>query len=306
METWEKEIFRGELAQSIKREYRTLLALKLSETEAEKRIVEYSMKQIRQGSAQEGQMWLALALRQWQLGRLSDSTKCKALEWCVSTELGISKASIKMLSEKLNSPMPEKKSVGLPPWVKRCPYPVGSLLAYRIISNENLLSSPYWEKYVLLRVIKINSTPVSPVAPDIMGNDQMLVGLYNWIGDEIPNPQITDTLDFITLYEGSPILSKATLQSIVSKNQDDSDSKIFTQLSEAATSLRRETCCCLDWKCMNKTKSKEVFSHIARDRKWETEIPPFFNTNYSAYCYANTLSFDAMIVNRFIQLSEQQ
>lgn len=61
---------------------------------------------------------------------------------------------LKNLQEMLLSPQPMEAKVS-----KRrnnhCPWPVGSLLAYNIISNGELKNHPLYNKYALLRVVKI-------------------------------------------------------------------------------------------------------------------------------------------------------
>lgn len=308
MSKWQSEIYRGELAQVIKTEYRNLLAVKKSEQLAEDIIIAHFIQEVSPGSEEEGHLWCALALRQWELGRLSEFVKKKAMFWIQKPISGFSKETLGALEATLRSPQLSKKQITLPSWVKKCPWPVGSLLAYRIISSEheNVRSSHYWKKYVLLRIIQINSTPVTFLAPDTIGSESMLVGLYDWYGDEIPNCTIVDSLEFTPIVVRGPSLTgeAAALIRNISLDGFGISKEVLAPVKFATTEHRVETCCCLDWKCAKGINHKEVFTYMGCDTSYQYSVPTFFKTDISSYSFAHSIPFDSMLCNRLRQLYE--
>lgn len=51
-------------------------------------------------------------------------------------------------------------------------------------------------KYLLLRVIEIDKTPVSSICPELDYSSGAVVMLYDWIGDELPAAETADGLSF--------------------------------------------------------------------------------------------------------------
>ena len=101
------------------------------------------------------------------------------------------------LQRTIQLPMPPIKKIKKAT-VHHCPWKVGSLLAYRIIANkEQLCDHPCYGKYVLLRILDVAKHPLSHVFDTGYYNETMLVGLYNWIGNTIPDPSIVRELSFI-------------------------------------------------------------------------------------------------------------
>lgn len=288
MKDLEKEVYRDELCQAVKKEYRLLLSIKMPDWEAETRTVDYCMREYVANSDDEGRMWLALALSQWKLGRLSDMTKEKAFFWIKDDKFAISEYARNKLNEIWQAPMPARKNVPKPSWVARCPWPVGSLLAYRIMSADHpkVTNSPYWKKYVLLRIIEIPGTPVSWLAPEAMQSESMLVGLYNWYGDAIPDAAIAEELEFTPVVVSEPLFPQST--KIASDN--------------AASNLRIETSCCLDWECAKGIDSQKVFTYLGCDSDFSLPSTDYFKTHITQYSIAHSIPFDAMLVNRLSQL----
>lgn len=302
MAKWETEIYHGELAQEIRSEYRKLLAVKKSDSEAEQLVVDYWTNHVTPGSNDEGHMWLALALCQWELGRLSAAVKEKAIYWLRRPVEGISKDAMDMLEITLHSSMPKKKHVPLPAWVAKCPWPAGSLLAYRIISHENgkVRNSPYWEKYVLLRVIMIKRKPVAMLAPDAGWSESMLVGLYNWCGNTIPDASIVDRLEFTPISVIDASLSKAVINRIYQASTMDISIDKYKTVVKQLAEPRVETCCCLDWHCAKNIDSRKVFTYMGCDTTFQPS--DFFKTETTQYSFAHSIPFDAMLFNRLKQL----
>ena len=301
MTRWKSEIYRNDHAQRIKSEYRKLLSVKVSDAEAEKLCLDYAMHDAVPFSWDEGCVWLALALSEWEEGRLTEHTKAQALKWIHTPNAPIHAYTLEQLESTLLSPAPLPKRIKPPSGLRKCPFPVGSLLAYRMISNSDLADTPFWGKYVLLRVIKIIKTPVSFLAPDACFNESMLVGLYNWIGDSIPEPSIVKKLNFtyIVASETSDV-PNVFLQMV----QDISDIDLLPEalLNEVKNSLTNspiETCCCLDWICAKGIDSKKVFTLLVCDDSNDYLLSPFFDTKITSYSFAHSIPFDIMLKNRF-------
>ena len=162
---------------------------------------------------EEDKFWFVLAYCEWKKGRLSDFVKEKAItaidsgrdleHWNTPKLKYERKKVLSDLREMLLSPMPPAKKAKKPT-VRHCPWPVGSLLAYRIVSCKKLANHPCFKKYVLLRIIQINRSPITKIFPTEYYNESMIVGLYNWIGSEIPDPSIVEQLKFIPIQEWNP------------------------------------------------------------------------------------------------------
>lgn len=308
MAKWESEILRGELAKGVKREYRKLLSVNISSEEAECLLVTHFAPYFGTDGFTEGRFWMALSLCQWQLGRLTETAKGKARKWAALPENNISPSAHQSLLDTLDAPMPPAKRVRPPAYVSHCPWPVGSLLAYRIISSRSprVMQSPFYGKYVLLRIVQIKRTPISILAPDAGWNEQMLVGLYNWMGDSIPQPDIVQSLDFTAVSVLAPSLNASVFQRLPISRLSAKNGDQLQQAIAATTTQCIETCCDLDWHCLNGIHRDDVFTYLTCDSSYEREIPPFFKTNITDYSMCNSIPFDAVLVNRFYQLTEHK
>lgn len=305
MQTWKKEITNSEICERILSEYRKLLSVGKHDEEAEKLLVDYFDSQL-DDEPMLGRFWMALALYEWECGRLTQNAAVNARKWAMQHRDDISKTAREMLLYTLNMPMPPKKKIRLPSYVSHCPWPVGSLLAYRIISSDHphVTNSPYYAKYVLLRIIQIRKHPVTQLAPNDAWDERMLVGLYNWIGDSIPDPRIADHLQFTPISVEKPMLPTSvyrrtpSIQSTVGTTQ-------LQQLLGKTTQPRIETCCDLDWKCTKGTKTEDVFTYLGCNLNFAQEVNPFFQTSICDYAMCHSRPFDAVLVNRFYQLAEE-
>lgn len=305
MSIWKTEIYCDNRLQELKSEYRKLLSVKVSEEAAERLVVSYATHDAIPNSWEEGRVWLAMALTEWELGRLSEYVKLQAMKWLHTPDAPISADALQQLEVTLLSPQPLPPKIRPPRGIRKCPFPTGSLLAYRIISNDTLRDTPFWEKYVLLRVIKIIKTPVTRLAPDAFSSESMLVGLYDWIGDTIPNANIVSELNFIPIVvSDSASLPNAFLQKIPKLAGQIPDTQICT-LTKLATTPNIETCCCLDWMCVKGIDAKAVFTLLECDEQFANSIPAFINTEITSYSFAHSIPFDVMLKNRFSQMDYQ-
>lgn len=212
MGAWGPGIFSDDLASDIRYEYNTLLSFNIPDEEAFKLIKEYFFEE---GSEEEPTFWFAIALCQWNKGRLMESVKRKALEnieqdllrWKQSGKEGEYKKRKKVLEEfkdKILSPMPVRKKVSKTTTV-HSPWEVGDLLAFKL-TNVKIKETEYYNKYVLLRVIGIHRTPVSQIIKQQDYDDMVMFGLYNWSGEEAPSIDKLDELEYIPLNEHDDIL----------------------------------------------------------------------------------------------------
>jgi len=303
---WRKEIIDGDIEERIHREYRNLLSVGKSSEEAEELLEDYFHSQLSGDELIMGRFWMTLALYEWKFGRLTENADRNARQWASYPWSNISKKALENLLNTLNAPMPQKKKVRLPSYISHCPWPVGSLLAYRIISSEHphVTKSAFYGKYVLLRIIQINKIPVTGLAPNDAWNERMLVGLYNWIGDSIPNSKIADSLQFTPISIQKPMLP-ATAFGNIPMIKSNAETSQIQQLLVQTTQPRIETCCDLDWKCIKGIKTADVFTYLGCDPVFTGKDSDFFRTNVSDYAMCHSLPFDAVLVNRFTQLEEE-
>ena len=298
------EALQSELAKNIVSEYRKLLSINVSNADAERLIIDHFSKSIVLGSPQEAYIWLVLALCEWELGRLSLEVKETAQKWATCMAAEFPQETIPRLLATLDSPMPEAKKIRPPCYVSHCPWPVGSLLAYRIISSNrpHITQSPFYSKYVLLRIIMIKRHPISQLAPDAGWSESMLVGLYRWIGESIPDPGIVKDLSFTAISQKDALLSQPVFSTLPRDKTPDTKTDVIQQTVHRATAERIETCCDLSWNCARGVRRDDVFTFIECDPSFGEAVPPFFKTEITDYSMCHSIPFDAVLVNRFTQL----
>lgn len=217
MGIWGTKIFSDDLACDIRNEYIDLLIIGKSSEEASDEVIKSNYKDVI-GTDEESVFWFALALIQWQKGRLNEYVKNKAIEFIDNgqdlvrwntegNEKNYNKRKIVLqdLKATLLSPMPEAKKIRKPSWVYKCPWDVGDLLVYKF-TDERILKENYknnfFGRYILLRVISIFKQETNR----IISSENCCVGLYGWIGDEIPNKNITDSLEFIVIEDREDVI----------------------------------------------------------------------------------------------------
>lgn len=305
MTKWETEIFDCAIGEKVKSEYRKMLSVKLSGEDAENILVNHFEPYFSADLMMERRFWMALSLCEWQMGRLTQTAKKNAKKWAELPSNDISFSTQASLMALLDTPMPPPKKVRPPAYVSHCPWPVGSLLAYRIISSDHphVTQSPFFGKYVLLRIVKINRTPTTNLAPSAGWDERMLVGLYNWIGDSIPHPDIVRNLELTAISVETPTLKASAFQGIRTSHLSTEVNDPLQQTISAITTQRIETCCDLDWNCPKRINRNDVFSYLSCDSSYGSDIPPFFKTNITDYSMCHSIPFDALLVNRFYQLT---
>lgn len=194
MGTWGPNIFQNDDAIDIRETYRTKLLLGLSDEDAEESIISEF------GDDPNQLFWLPLAVSQWKVGRLSDRAKEKALATIQWEQTHIDEFGWKgKLPEKrrqileetrklLCSPMPQRKKLRLPWWSWKCPWPIGSVLQYKLTwPKEN---NPYLGHYVLLQIVGIYETP-----PDRLPEGKLAFHLYDWHSSTPPAEYLSSILE---------------------------------------------------------------------------------------------------------------
>lgn len=177
----------------------------------------------------------------------------------------------------------------------RGPWPVGTLIAYRIMSSqsERVQNSAIWNKYVLLRVVKYEDFFGS-------GSKSMAVCLYDWVGDAIPDPEIVKHLSFTPFKVKKPNLSGKILESFVNRlNDQDMPEQKKSELIDNISKPIINT-----YVLLTGTRSKDincsaVFTVLEKDPSFVDHTPSIFYENTGGIVLTHSFGLDADLVNRF-------
>lgn len=192
MGCWGDKLYQNDMAQDLKDEYRTYLKLEYSDLEVENMMIESFEDYIEDGWDEE--FWLVLADQEYKYGRLSKKVKRKALSYLKDPK----KKELIALKDKLNSdPLPRKKMGKF--YMSRSVWKVGDILAYKI-REDNLddseVNRKYNGKYVLFKVTALSRTNIGYLPKNEFYDEQSVVTLYDWIGEEIPSFEEISKLKF--------------------------------------------------------------------------------------------------------------
>lgn len=298
MGAWGTAVFSDDLAQDIRREYHIMLSTGKTNSEAERLLKAHYSSLFNCANPDEDVFWFALALCEWKAGRLSDEAKAKALaalesgnnlaqwETCASRSDYIKRKNILSdLHALLLSPMPPTKKIRKPT-VHHCPWSVGSLLAYRIVSSAQRLGDhPCFRNYVLVRVVGIERRPISNLFDTGYYDELMLLGLYNWMGSSIPDAKIAESLQYIPIRKTLPVESP---------NMNDS---FLRNIGASFGNERIEKCVYFDW-VPTKAERGDI-TYLACDENFENNLPAFFEPKPQARVYTHYLPFDIQLAKRF-------
>lgn len=310
MGVWGPSIFSDDLALDIRREYSVLLSVGKSGEEAEKMLIDYYSSILNCNDPDEDVFWLVLALCEWKKGRLSLSVKEKALSALESgrdlnrwntpgnkKDYEKRKKVLEKLKEDILSPQPPLKKVKKP-WVHHCPWKVGSLLAYRIASYKDYLCGrPCNMKYVLLRVVRIDRHPVSQLFDTGYYDETMMVGLYNWIGSEIPDPKIVKGLEYIPIEKTAPPKPINGFDESLLNSLPEESRKVVSAAIHSFFNSPPEKCVWLDWRTSK--GEQEVITFLDCDDNFSNDIPEFFKPEPNARTYTHFRPFDASLSKIF-------
>jgi hypothetical protein len=270
MDNFKRQFKQGDDYCDIRADYRSLISIGKSVEETEDLL-------LRAYCPKEGDLlftptfWLSLGICEWETGRLTPRTKEEAL-YCLSlyqetVEQRLNAGPNERLSDMLQffretqemllSPLPEAKKISKP-YARKCPWREGSLLAYQILSPD-MKNSPYYQKYVLLRVVDIWRRPVVRLAPTARYSESMCIGLYGWWGDQIPDASIVKDLEFVSIDTGGV-------------------TKMW---------------CAFDWGLCR--GEKPHITLLEEDPLWRRARYPFFNTECKLCLYTHYIPFDGRL-----------
>jgi len=179
MGAWGAAVFSDDTASDIRGEYRELLEDQVADDEATRRIIN-SYRHLDRDEAHV--LWLALAATQFQLGRLDEDVKARAIEvidsgrglglWVEAgpRELAKRKAVLNKLREQLTGPQRPRKVVRRP-WRDVTELAPGAVLAFAASNGE----------MALFRVARVDDNRVG-VAP--------IVERLDWHGRAVPDAPV--------------------------------------------------------------------------------------------------------------------
>jgi hypothetical protein len=181
MGVWGTGIFSDDNASDLREEYRDLIGQGVSPPEATDRLI--AQWSPRGDPDLEPVFWLALALTQWNCGRLEQRVKDEALRviadgsamrpWAGSPDERKRRAALEAAEHKLESPQPVPRAIN-----KRvlatCDWERGELIAYRMLGGD----------YVVLRMLDHHVDK---------GGDYPECELLDWRGPELPLHGLPET-----------------------------------------------------------------------------------------------------------------
>jgi len=210
MGSWGAEIFDNDIALDIEGEYQALLALDVPEDEAYE-LVKKEFLDCGDDVAEDSVFWFAMAAIQQKYGILMPEVKEHALhiinnnsDWMYKdypqAPKGLKKREKVMrdLKEKLLAPPLPKRKVPKPRTSKPR-WKIGDVVASKIVYPEYEYRW-FFNKYVLYRVVRLNTSDVSFLKPGLAYNEWVFGALYDWIGDEIPDVSIIKDLDYYKIF----------------------------------------------------------------------------------------------------------
>lgn len=196
MGTWSTAIFSDDLASDIKSEFRNKIGFGKTSIEATEELLKDYSEEIKDKD-ESSAFWLSLASTQWNLGRLLENVKGKALEiiengqdlekWKDDVkDFKKRKSVLSKLKDQLLSERPKQKKVGKP-LIRETKLDKGDLIAYQLKND----------KFIILKIIKIRN--------DQNGDSYPLIETLNFYKNEIPKLSELEKLNFINLDKGDRI-----------------------------------------------------------------------------------------------------
>ncbi len=305
MGVWGPEFNSNDFVLDIRNNYRNLLRIGIEDDRAEDIIIRHYMSALPQGHPDEMIFWLALAVSQWEKGRLSNSTREMALRclkdntiienYPFSKNKGVAqqqRKSLERIGETIQSPQPVRKKIPITKG-KHSPWPVGALLAYRICLSEDLKNHPLFGKYALIRVVQVQRQPISRIAPSSAYDESILLGVYGWIGDQVPDPSVLGELDYIPFSVKKPLVMP---DAPAMKALDKLPRGQMEQIKRDFTEVTPVTCLIISHYYFREVKRSVTLMDC--DPAFERSTPAFFNTAITACPIGNP----AVLEHRLVEL----
>jgi|GEM_PF-2681339 len=115
-------------------------------------------------------------------------------------KLELRKNELGFIRESICSPQIFRKVAK--PYFTISPWNEGDIIAFRLKELDNEFSK-FNQKWVAFRVLSVTSKPVSRILPELAVKQEISIGLYNYIDDEIPSSTKLDCSDYIPFFEFS-------------------------------------------------------------------------------------------------------
>ena len=267
MGAWGTAIFSDDFACDVRDDYVELIVAGKSNEEATQVVMDKYYFEVK-GTEDEPVFWFALALIQWKKGRLINYVKYNAIDfiengsdlyrWNTPGNEKNYKKRIEVLNElksTLMSRMTVAKKVRKPSWIWTSPWREGALLCYKVIDERAI--DKYLGKYILVRVVNVIQSESSGYI-----TETLRLGLYGWIGDEVPDNSVADNLDFIELSDTTdPVLGRMVKRTLC------------TTISKKEVKQRNISC-------------------IGYDESYKTDIPEFFKSPQVSHAFASLVGLD--------------
>jgi len=301
MGAWSTAIFGDDLSCDVRDEYMALLSLGRESEEAERVLMDYYAEILGKGDPDEPVFWLGLAYIEWRKGRLSSFVRDRALHIIDSGEdlkrwagdpkdYRERKKVLEKLKATLQSPMPPKKKIRKAV-AHHSPWPVGSLLAYRIQTDQEMKDHPLFMKYALIRVLWIMKHPVSSILEDECYDESLVVGLYGWAGSEIPDPEIVEKLEYIPIQKSFTPKPKREVDDSMLEGLSDELKQGLRNFLNNAGKEEIVTYVNLIWDGQRGI-AKDIITYLDCDRAYEAEIPKFFKNSDGSMIIKEFRGFD--------------
>ena len=114
MEKWKRDILKNNIAEDVVADYRELLSVGKQDEEAEDIIVCFYTQNASFCKDEKENFWIALALIQWEWGRLSTKVKETAIAYLDQADKKYPQEKANLLKQCLHSAMPPKKRISRP------------------------------------------------------------------------------------------------------------------------------------------------------------------------------------------------
>lgn len=190
------ELFENDIEFDIKEEYINYLKDGLSESEADRNVIKNNEDIISLGDNEALEFWVALAIVEWEYGRLQETTKKIAIRMLLDKKADINFSNeriyeLEKIIKKIQSKQPLKKKIKNDK-VFNCIWNIGDVYAYQLKSQVSK-NKGYSNKYIIFqkvgesKVYPQNIIPIIRVANKIFDNIPLLEDYLNsekiiWFG----------------------------------------------------------------------------------------------------------------------------